>query len=107
MSTYEIVDVPEYFQPILERIEELLNAWVIVDDYDEEWVHFHVPDIVDRYAIVAIEKNNKKILLGDERKEFQILCPYSNSSGEGLWLHYLCDPVTQGEYRAGAWFFGS
>ena len=107
MTTYEIVNVPAQFQAILERLEELLDSWVVVDSYNDEWVKFHFSDLVDRYAIVAIEKNIKQVLVGDELKEFQILCPWSDQGGKGLWLHYLADPIAQIEYRAGAWFYGS
>ena len=107
MWEYEIADVADYCQPILERIEELFDAWVVVDDYDDEWVQFHIPSLVDRYVIVAIEKNNKQILIGDERWSFQVLCPWSSAGGSGLWLHYLADPVAQAENFPGVWFYGS
>jgi hypothetical protein len=105
MAHYNIEEVPEYFQPIIEQIEELFDAWVIIDDYDDEWLQFHIPSLVDRYVITKIEKNIKTVLVGDEQKTFQILCAWSPADGEGLLLHYLEDPIARGEYRAGAWFY--
>jgi hypothetical protein len=105
MASYGIDEVPDYFQPILERIEELFDAWLVVDDYDDEWVQFHVPRVVDQSAIAAIQKNNQRILIGDEQKTFQILCPWSVAQGKGLCLHCLADTLAQVEYRAGVWFY--
>lgn len=102
--TYDVDELEDYFQAIIERIENLFDKTVVIDDYDDEWVQFHVDGLVDRAAIVALEKHNKQILVGDERKMFQILCAWNPLDGSGLWLHYLEDPVAQSEYRAGVWF---
>ena len=107
MPFYDVTDLPDYFRPIIERISDVLDEFVVIDKFNTRWVHFRVPHLVDRCAIAEIEKNNRSILLGEEQKMFPILCPWSSASGSGLWLHYLPDPITQLEYRAGVWYFGS
>lgn len=107
MSDYYMYDVEEledYFQPLIKRIESLFNRTVVIDDYDDEWVQFHVAGLVDRSVIVALEKHNKEILAGNEQKKLQILCAWNPSDGDGLWLHYLKDPIARIDYRAGVWF---
>ena len=101
---YEISDLPDEFQSVMERIEDVLSQDVEIESFDDEWVHFNVPGLTDQCAITALEVECGKVLPGGEMYEFQILCPWSRAQGRGLWLHYLPESDAPQDYRPGIWF---
>jgi hypothetical protein len=105
MPQYTIDDVPECFPPVLERIEDLFNATAVIDDFDDEWLHFHIPGLADRYAVLKIEAKHDVVLPGSDLQNYQILCASTNSGGKGLWIHSLADSSDGDDYLSGVWFF--
>jgi hypothetical protein len=103
--SYAVDDVPDDFSPVLQRIESLFDKPVVIDDFDEEWLHFHIPGLTDRYVIVKIETRHDVILPGSELQDYQILCASTRAGGLGLWIHSLADLPDRDDYLSGVWFF--
>ncbi len=105
MSRYSVVDVPAAFPPVLARIEALFGRPVVIDDFDDEWLHFHIPGLTDRYAILKIEAAHDTVLPGADLENYQILCASTRAGGRGLWIHSLADSWDGDDYLPGVWFF--
>jgi hypothetical protein len=105
MWKYDISDLPDYFQPVMQRIEDLLALDADIESFDSEWVHFRLPGSTDQDAIVTLEANHNDVLPGTDLFDFQILCPFNAGQGKGLWLHYLPESAAPSDYRSGVWFF--
>ena len=105
MSAYTMDEVPECFSRIIERIEGLFGKSVVIDDFDGEWFHFHIPGLTDRYAILKIETKHDEILPGSDLQDYQILCASTRAGGRGLWIHSLVDLCYRDDYLPGVWFF--
>ncbi len=81
MSRLTIEDTPGYFRAVLERISDLFARPIVVDHFDDEWVHFHLPGIADRYALTKIEANRDAVLPREDFSDLRVLCA-SNSCKE-------------------------
>jgi hypothetical protein len=103
--SFDIAFVPNYFQPILTRIEEALDADVDVESFDEEWLNFTVDGYTDQEALLELEGSKDEVLVGVDALNFRIVCPMDRSSEDGLWLHSLMDSDTPDAYLRGIWFY--
>jgi hypothetical protein len=97
--------VPDYFARVLQRIESLFDKPVVIDDFDEEWLHFHIPGLIDSNVIREIEARQDDILPGSELHDHQILCASTPADGRGLWIHALDGLPDRDDYLSGVWFF--
>jgi hypothetical protein len=105
MSMYEISDLPDDFQRVMQRIVDLLSQEVVIESFDDEWVHFSFRGLADHRAIITLEGKHHEVLPGRDLFDFQILCPWSGAQGRGLWLHYLPESEAPDDYRPGVWFY--
>ena len=103
----DLTFVPTYFQPILERIEEVLDADVDIDSHDEEWLNFTVDGYKDQEALRELEANQAEVLTGLDAFNFRIVCALDpeDEEEEGLWLHSLRHCDEPDDYLRGCWFY--
>ena len=93
---------------VLERIAEVIGKPVVIlsDNYqgDYDWANFRVLGLVDEGVCLAMQQNREAIF-GLEAAHYQHMTAWHPSDGTGLWLHYLRDPESRAEYRAGpCWY---
>jgi hypothetical protein len=100
-----IASVPQYFQPILNRIGDVLDADIEVESSEDEWLNFTVDGYSDQEAMRELEKNKLRVLLGTDSHNFRILCPWNPSAGDGLWLHSLQNSDSPDDYLRGNWYY--
>ncbi len=106
--SWPISDVSDELQTIMQRIVDAFDGEVVIDSTDHEgdsnWVNFHVPRLTDQCAFMQLEMQKEKLLesLRHEAWRYQILCPSSVATGEGLWAHYADHPD---DHRSGFWYF--
>lgn len=105
MSRYAISDLPDAFQPVMERIVAVLSQEPVVESFDDEWVHFSFRSLANKYAILKLEARHDEVLPDEDFGDFQILCPSSRAQGGGLWLHYLPEADAPSDYLPGVWFY--
>lgn len=102
----EIFQVPQYFQPVLQRIGDVLDADLSIESYDEEWVNFTVDGYRDQKALSELETKKAEVLPGPDAHNFRIVCPWDPSDeDDGLWLHSLRHSDTPNDYLQGIWYF--
>ena len=97
--------VPWHFRRILQRIEQSLNADLEVNASNNEWLHFSIGGYADREAMREIERRKAQVLVGVDAARFRIVCPWSRSSGNGLWLHSLMHCESPHEYLRGNCYY--
>jgi hypothetical protein len=101
----DICQAPAYFQSILRRIGDVLDADLEIESFDEEWVNFSVDDYTDQEALRELELHSRQVLIGSEPHNFRILCPWDPSDDSGLWLHSLRHSDSPAEYLTGNWYY--
>jgi hypothetical protein len=100
-----IAAVPRYFQPLLKRIGDSLDADLKVESFDEEWLRFTVDGYSDQEALREIERNKTKVMPGIDAHNFRILCAWDPSVREGLWIHSLINSDCPDDYLRGNWYY--
>jgi hypothetical protein len=93
---------------VLERVSEAIGKPVVIlsENYqgDYDWANFRVLGLPDEAVCVAMQLNRDAIF-GLEAAHYQHMTAWNPSDGTGLWLHYLRDPKSRAEYRAGpCWY---
>ncbi len=102
---YSVDDVPDHFQKPLTKIAEIFDRELGIEDYDDEWVHFHVDGYDEVSAVTKIEKSRQKVLPGNQVYHYQVLCQWNPPAGSGLWLHHLSSQSLRNEYKYGVWYY--
>src|SRR5208283_4835919 len=100
-----ISSLPDYFQPVMQRIVDVFGQEVVIESFDDEWVHFSIPGMIDQDAIITLEAKHNEVLPNRALFDFQILCAWNGAQGRGLWLHYLPKSEAPTDYRSGVWFY--
>jgi hypothetical protein len=88
---------------ILENISKVLEAEVVVDDYEGDWVNFRVIGMTDRCAIHEIDQWKHEIL-GADLPFYAIRASSARLNGEGLWIQELEGNALH-EYKTGPWLY--
>jgi hypothetical protein len=101
----EIDELPDRIQAVMRRIADVFPQDLAIESWDGEWVHFCLRGLADHAAITTLEAKHTEVLPGAEFFDYQILCSWSSTNGNGLWLHYLPNADAPRDYRPGVWFY--
>ena len=88
---------------ILESISKVLEADVVVDRYNGDWVNFRVIGMTDRCAFNDIDQYQREIF-GADLPFYAIRASSARLNGEGLWIQELEGNALH-EFKTGPWLY--